>query len=135
MKHGRGAVDELFYDIQCVVTRSLLSVQQAIIHDKHSFELYGYDVIIDDGLKPWLLEVNASPSLSADSPGDYALKTALLSDVLDVLDLEGRRPPAGARVGGFQLIWAGRPVDTRVPGGHSTALGSERRPRTCKRRP
>lgn len=42
-------------------------------------------------LKPWLLEVNASPSLSADTDSDYRMKRALLSDMLDVIDLEGKR--------------------------------------------
>ena len=88
-KHGIRAVDELFYEMQCVITRSLLSVQQVVIQDKHSFELYGYDLLIDSDLKPWLLEVNASPSLTGDTATDYDMKKCVVSDALDVIDVEG----------------------------------------------
>ena len=44
------------------------------------FEIYGFDVIIDQKLRPWLLEVNVSPSLSSSSPLDKQIKTRLLSD-------------------------------------------------------
>lgn len=39
-------------------------------------------MLIDANLRPWLLEVNVSPSLSSSSPMDKQIKTLLLSDSL-----------------------------------------------------
>jgi len=44
--------------------------------------------MIDSNLKPWLIEVNASPSFTANTPVDYDLKSGLIDDVLNVLDME-----------------------------------------------
>ena len=41
-------------------------------------------------LPRWLLEVNASPSLTASSQEDYELKTCLLEDTLHIVDMEAR---------------------------------------------
>ena len=49
---------------------------------------YGYDIILDQALKPWLLEVNGSPSLSADTVEDHELKYGVLDDVLTVVDFD-----------------------------------------------
>ena len=67
---------------------------------------YGYDVLIDDQLKPWLIEVNASPSLSANTKEDYQLKCDMLHDCLDIVDVEARLRGDERSVGGFDLVYA-----------------------------
>lgn len=112
-KHGPQASNELFNNIQNLIIRALLAVQPAMINDKHCFELYGYDVLIDANLKPWLLEVNASPSLTASDKADWVLKFGMLEDMLDIVDMECTKTPPGRvdlKQGGFDLIWDGGPV-------------------------
>lgn len=134
-KHGLRPVDELFYNIQCLITRSLLSVQQTIIQDKHCFELYGYDILIDSSLKPWLIEVNASPSLTGDTDRDYGLKYNLINDTIDVVDVERKLNGDEKHVGGFDLIWNNGPVRNAHPNGYSTFLGCAFDTVTVKNRP
>ena len=43
--------------------------------------MLGFDILIDDTLTPWLLEVNLSPSLNCDSPLDQKIKGELISDL------------------------------------------------------
>ena len=105
-KYGMSRIDQLFAQIQKnIIIRSLQSVEHLIYSDKHSFELYGYDVLIDDTLHPWLLEVNASPSLTANTEEDYTMKRELLSDVLDIIDVEGKLVGNEKHVGGFDLVY------------------------------
>ncbi len=61
------------------------STQHLMMTDKHCFECYGYDIIIDAELKPWLIEINASPSLSATTAADKLMKHALIHDILNIV--------------------------------------------------
>jgi len=49
------------------------------------FEVLGYDVLIDSDLKPWLMEVNLSPSLATESPLDLKIKSNLFLDSMNLI--------------------------------------------------
>ena len=87
-KYGLEKVTKCFERIQQIFLTSLMSVQKVMINDKHCFELYGYDILLDETLKPWLLEVNAAPSMTANTPQDWKLKVDLLDDVFSIVDIE-----------------------------------------------
>ncbi|XP_059471433.1 tubulin polyglutamylase TTLL5-like isoform X1 [Neocloeon triangulifer] len=61
-------------------------------HTHNCFELYGFDILIDSNMKPWLLEVNLSPSLGCDSPLDVRVKSAMLSDLLTLIGIPAVDP-------------------------------------------
>lgn len=63
-------------------------LNDAGISSKLCYELYGFDIIIDSNLKPWILEVNISPSFSSSSPFDKTLKTKLICDILTIVGLK-----------------------------------------------
>ena len=103
-------VDTMFKQMDDIFIKSLQSVQKIMINDKHCFELYGYDILLDGNLKPWLIETNASPSLTASNQEDNELKVRLLDDMLNVIDMEGRLTGKEKRIGGFDLIYNDGPV-------------------------
>ncbi|KAJ8614060.1 hypothetical protein CTAYLR_005822 [Chrysophaeum taylorii] len=82
---GFEAARKLFDDIDKIIIHSLKAVQSTVINDRHCFECYGYDILIDANLKPWLVEVNASPSLSTTTRSDRLMKMALIRDVLQIV--------------------------------------------------
>ena len=87
-------------------------------NDKRCFELYGFDVMIDSDFKPWLIEINGSPSMTASTKEDYRLKMSVLDDTLTVINLENLPGLAEERqIGGFDcLIQNGNRVHTeKIP--------------------
>jgi tubulin polyglutamylase TTLL5 len=50
--------------------------------------MLGFDVLIDSDLKPWLLEVNISPSFATDAPLDMSIKSTLVADIFNLIGLK-----------------------------------------------
>ncbi|CAH2106359.1 unnamed protein product [Euphydryas editha] len=80
-------------------------------NDRHCFECYGYDIIIDDELKPWLIEVNASPSMTATTTNDRILKYNLFENILSVVlppsgipDARWKKTPNANALGDFETL-------------------------------
>lgn len=48
------------------------------------FELFGFDILVDENIKPWLLETNLSPALSCDSPLDQKVKSNCIADLISL---------------------------------------------------
>jgi hypothetical protein len=51
------------------------------------FEILGFDILLDSKLKPWVLEVNHSPSFACDSILDKDIKLGVIKGALDLLNL------------------------------------------------
>jgi tubulin polyglutamylase TTLL9 len=87
-----------------------------------------------------LLEVNASPSLTAETQFDYDLKHGMLNDCFDVVDFEKKyagEKKLRSKIGGFDLVYNDGPVKHERSSKYSSYLGCyspiPRAPRVKKR--
>jgi tubulin polyglutamylase TTLL5 len=66
--------DIMIKTIICIQPFTSAAVNMFIPHRGNCFELFGFDVLVDSNFKPWLLEVNLSPSMACDTPLDLKIK-------------------------------------------------------------
>ncbi|XP_052236726.1 LOW QUALITY PROTEIN: tubulin polyglutamylase TTLL5-like [Dreissena polymorpha] len=69
-----------------IIILTLLVQAPQVPKQRNCFELYGFDILIDDKLKPWLLEVNYSPALNNDTQIDVAVKKPMLHCLIDMVN-------------------------------------------------
>ena len=54
-------------DFKNIIIHSLESVQDMFDSSKSCAELFGYDFMIDEEMKSWLIEINSSPTMEAST--------------------------------------------------------------------
>ncbi|XP_075413601.1 tubulin polyglutamylase TTLL13 [Tenrec ecaudatus] len=93
---------ELWGDVEDIIIKTIISAHSVLRHNYRTcfpqylsggicacFEILGFDILLDHKLKPWLLEVNHSPSFTTDSRLDREVKDALLCDAMTLVNLRG----------------------------------------------
>ncbi|GBG24897.1 Tubulin polyglutamylase TTLL6 [Hondaea fermentalgiana] len=93
-------VEHVQRNVQDIIVKTLLSIQPSLAQDYRAcfgkegasqagskegfrcFELLGFDIMLDAGLQPWVIEVNHSPSLHCDAPLDRRVKEQVVRESL-----------------------------------------------------
>ena len=90
--------NRLWVEIQQIVLKTLFCAQPMLSQIYRAcqpydpangmcFEILGFDIFLDHKMKPWLLEVNHSPSFTTDTPLDYTIKQKVISDAISLLGI------------------------------------------------
>ncbi|KAL2635285.1 hypothetical protein R1flu_006764 [Riccia fluitans] len=90
---------KLHRQISQLVVMTIIGIVPLLVHNykaylpdddtgRTCFEVLGMDVLLDDKCKPWLLEVNHSPSFTIDTPLDLTVKESLLMDTLRLVHMD-----------------------------------------------
>mmetsp|Transcript_87806 Transcript_87806/g.120938 ORF Transcript_87806/g.120938 Transcript_87806/m.120938 type:complete len:111 (+) Transcript_87806:1134-1466(+) len=89
-------------EIEEIAVKTVISAQPALSHaykacqpddleNSLCFEVLGIDIMIDQNIKPWLIEVNNLASFGTDSPLDKKVKFDLINDTFNLLNLSIKR--------------------------------------------
>jgi hypothetical protein len=115
--------DRLWKRIRSVLAQTLVAHREPMLRiSRHAgahlgscFELFGFDIVIDSGMRPWLIEANVSPGLGArGTPGSAGLafqrgvKNSMVGDLLELIGAGDAGFSVGSPVPRFQAEHARR---------------------------
>ena len=95
--------DKLMSEIRDIIVKTMITGQPHLVQafkqsstaddfeNSTCFHILGFDILLDNKCKPYLLEVNHSPSFAADSPLDQQIKGQVIKDSIQILNLTPAR--------------------------------------------
>jgi hypothetical protein len=85
--------DLIFEKIDDIIIKTFISCENNLVnaiskycsYQENCFELYGFDILIDEHLNCWLMEVNLSPNLHFDAAIDLKIKGEMIAEIFDLI--------------------------------------------------
>ena len=71
--------------MQEIVKWSLMSISNKIVNRTNSFELFGYDFMVDEEYNSWLIEINSSPDMSFSTKVTAELVKEASGKMIDIV--------------------------------------------------
>eukprot|EP01083_Nonionella_stella_P179435 637149_1 len=90
MKKKEDIGQNIWKKIHDVIILTVLPIVMDVEQCSHCFELFGFDVLMDENYRCWLLEVNGSPAIAIQSDVDQMVKNPMLNDLIDCIQKQNK---------------------------------------------
>ncbi|XP_063163986.1 protein monoglycylase TTLL8 [Candoia aspera] len=104
-KRGLGHVwrTTIYPSMKKILIYTLKMAQDQVEPRRSSFELYGADFILGSDFKPWLIEINSSPTMYPSTPVTLDLCAKVQEDTIKVVI--DKKLDKNCEIGNFELLW------------------------------